>query len=863
MAELNVQQQNIIKQLKQAYPELKNYPDEQILSLYNQQLNNIQLSEDKRISIMNGRNGISNDGMGLRLEGTQTSVSKEQETQLKSALTARLNAVSTNIKKAEDSNGFLGSMWSGFKNLTGIGDSSDKVREQQKADLKALESGNIAEAFKQITGLDYTIENVNKFLNNEIQTKSETALNGYTEGQDMASDITADIISGIAAVGIYTAAVAAAPFTGGASIVVGVAAAGASAAAIKTGIKYADAKSGGREYTADNLKKDLATGAFSGVLAPITGGMGGAVGKTVAVKTFGIQAVKQVGKEVAEEAVEETAKGFVKTALTNPYGYEYIGGNVLKRAGAYSAEMITDGAVSGFFDSAFRTAYDGGSLEEVGEAAVMGGVSGGAGAWLMGGGIKVFGRGMQKIFGKNDVKLVEYCTEDGITVVRTSPIKKQLPDFIESKKDLPFKESDIDATVDNFINHYSKQANGFREGLEYSGFTKLGIFLSRVKGKSSLRDKIKNYLKDNPKANYLDIWKEVRDCFGARTIIDNLNYKDYPEVVDMVNKGDLDGAKRRMAEIQTEPFVQQFKNFIDQNANGENKITTARISNYVSDDGIPYLSEAQLADMKDYAMKRGVELEIFEKISKDDPKYAEMKATGYKSTIKAQPSGYTALQINFKNANGDVMEWQFRGKLVNEFAEAEHLPYDLRTSKDVIGAHPELEPLYNPLKELLSKDKMPDDVYKQYNKYLTAHYKHLRNLELGFESTPPKLSDFEINGFKFDPRLEADNLIKLSEMADKLKKGEITQDEAVKNYNYQIKKSIINSKFNKPHPVDIGAQRRDVLRQKNIPEEIIDDVVNYREETYCRFLEMYELGFKTEAIFEIILSDTKTYNRAK
>ena len=424
MADLSVQQQNIIKQLKQAYPELKNYPDEHILSLYNQQLNNIQLSEDERISIMNGRNGISNDGMGLRLEGTQTSVSKEQEAQLKSALTARLNAVSTNVKKAEDSNGFLGSMWSGFKNLTGIGDSSDKVREQQKADLKALESGNIAEAFKQITGLDYTLENVNKFLNNEVQTKSETALNGYTEGQDMACDVSADMVSGIAAVGIYTAAVAAAPFTGGASIVVGVAAAGASAAAIKTGIKYADAKSGGREYTADNLKKDLATGAFSGVLAPITGGMGGAVGKTVATKV-GIQAVKQVGKEVAEEAMEQTAKGFVKTMLTNPTGYEYIGGNMFKRGLAFAAEAATDGAIGGAVDNAFRTAYDGGSLEDIGNSAVEGFVGGAIMSPVIGGGMKVAGKGAQKVFGKNDVNLVEYRTKHG-TIVTTYELIKSL-----------------------------------------------------------------------------------------------------------------------------------------------------------------------------------------------------------------------------------------------------------------------------------------------------------------------------------------------------------------------------------------------------------------------------------------------------
>lgn len=430
MTELNVQQKNIINQLKQAYPELKSYSHEQILSLYNQQLNNIQLSEAEKISIMNGKNGVVNDGMGIQLETSQKTVSKEQESQLKSALTARLNAVSTNVKKAEDSNGFLGSMWSGFKNLTGIGDSSDKVREQQKADLKALESGNIAEAFKKITGLDYTVENVNKFLNNEVQTKSETALNGYTEGQEMASDITADIVSGIAAVGIYTAAVAAAPFTGGASIAVGVVAAGASAAAIKTGIKYADAKSDGREYTADNLKKDLATGAFSGVLAPITGGMGGAVGKTVATKV-GIQAVKQVGKEVAEEAVEQTAKGFVKTMLTNPTGYEYIGGSLAKRGLAFAAEAATDGAIGGAVDNAFRTAYDGGGVNEIAQSAVEGFVGGAIMSPVIGGGMKVAGKGAQKIFGKNNVEIDANgnrvrVNDDG-TVVRIDADGNEIP----------------------------------------------------------------------------------------------------------------------------------------------------------------------------------------------------------------------------------------------------------------------------------------------------------------------------------------------------------------------------------------------------------------------------------------------------
>lgn len=328
---------------------------------------------------------------------------------LNKTIEKRINNVSKNLKKAEASNGFIGSAWSGFKNLTGIGDSSDKVREQQEAEKKLLlqfnsnEQGR-PEIFKELTGVDYTPENLEKFIKKEILLKSEQALEGYKEGQEMAVDVTGDMISGIAAVGIYTAAVAAAPFSGGASIAVGIAAAGASGAAIKTGLKAADAAVGGREYTLNDAGHDAATGAFSGLIAPVTGGMGGAVGKTVATK-LGVQAVKQVGKNVAEEAVKGGVKQTIKTALTNPTGYEYVGGNIAKRALAFGAEMAADGAVGGAVDNAFRTAYDGGSLKDIGNSAVNGFVGGAIMSPLIGGGMKAAGKAGQKVFGKDNVHI--------------------------------------------------------------------------------------------------------------------------------------------------------------------------------------------------------------------------------------------------------------------------------------------------------------------------------------------------------------------------------------------------------------------------------------------------------------------------
>lgn len=328
---------------------------------------------------------------------------------LNKTLENRINKVTVDLEKSEDNNGFIGSAWSGFKNLTGIGDSSDKVREQQETEKKLLQQFNSneqkrSEIFKELTGAEYTPENLEKFIKGEIKLKSEIALQGYNEGQEMAVDITADIVSGIAAVGIYTAAVAAAPFTGGASIAVGVVAAGASGAVIKTGLKAADAAIGGREYTLQDAKHDAATGAFSGIIAPVTGGLGGAVGKTVATK-LGVQAVKQVGKKVAQEAVKGGVKQTVKTMLTNPTGYEYLGGNAVKRGLAFAAETATDGAVGGAIDNAFRTAYDGGSLEDIGNSAVEGFIGGAIMSPLIGGGMKATGKAGQKVFGKDNVNI--------------------------------------------------------------------------------------------------------------------------------------------------------------------------------------------------------------------------------------------------------------------------------------------------------------------------------------------------------------------------------------------------------------------------------------------------------------------------
>ncbi len=134
----------------------------------------------------------------------------------------------------------------------------------------------------------------------------------------------------------------------------------------------------------------MITGGFSGLLAPVTGGVGGAVGRGVATK-LGIQVLKQVGKE----SIEVSGKQTLKTVLTNPVGYEYAG----KRWGI--APCFGDGcrrSIRGSIDTTFRTAYEMHEKdEEISTSALLNSfLQGGLGGFLMapaiGGGMKMSGK---------------------------------------------------------------------------------------------------------------------------------------------------------------------------------------------------------------------------------------------------------------------------------------------------------------------------------------------------------------------------------------------------------------------------------------------------------------------------------------
>ncbi len=374
-------------------------------------------------------------------------------------------------------------------------------------------------------------------------------------------------------------------------------------------------------------------------------------------------------------------------------------------------------------------------------------------------------------------------------------------------KDNPALVQQATEEVQSLRKSYETDEKELKRIMTDAGFDEIGEFSSRIKSESSLKDKVLNYLEDNPRATIEEALSDIRDAFGGRTRVAPGDFKSHPEVQELLAKGDEKGALQKAAELQSQPAVEKIKGMIDKIASGEANFEITRITNYVSKEGVPYFSEAQLSELSHYAVMKGVKgFDQVIRIENSGDNAGRAVSGKGKLVTKHQASGYTALQMNIRTKDGKIMEWQYRGETVDEFAEAEHVPYDLRTNKNIKGDHPELAVLYDSIEDLIKG--FENEVFSEYNRYLDDYYTHLRRVELGFESIEPKLSDYgklenllkhtnnpEIqaklkekypNGIEFDARLEANNLIALSKTAKRLKDGKITEQQAVEEYQKKL-----------------------------------------------------------------------------
>ena len=252
--------------------------------------------------------------------------------------------------KTKEQQGLIGNLWDGFKNLTKIGASSNKVENA----IKQLNNGEIS------------------------QEEAQQILTNYQDGQKTCLDVVADMISSIVAVGAFAMAVP----TGGTSLPVGLAISTGISTILKVGIKGIDAKTNGREYNSKNLLYDVVTGSVNGLLAPVTNGIGSSLTKTIGCK---------LGLEITGDVLEAGAKSTLKNLIVNQ-SIDVAGGTLKQRALALGAGMAIDGALGGAADNTAREIIDDKKDKNILKAATEGFFGGLIMSPVIGGGFRLAGK---------------------------------------------------------------------------------------------------------------------------------------------------------------------------------------------------------------------------------------------------------------------------------------------------------------------------------------------------------------------------------------------------------------------------------------------------------------------------------------
>lgn len=408
------------------------------------------------------------------------------------------------LAETKSKQGLIGKLWDGFKNLTGIGAGSSKAE-------KAIED----------------------FENGKISlTEMNKAVAKYQEGQKQCVDMVADIASGIAAFGAFAFAtgvgIAAAPFTGGASlglVAAGFGIAGVAGAGVKVGIKGIDCAVGGRKY--DSLGYDLATGGINGMFAPITAGIGGAAGKAVAGKV-GVTALREGGEVVVKEALEGTARGaLTRTLLTT--NVRYVGGTVASRALALGTDMAVNGAITGAVDSGTRyLAGDSdnktleGFAKEVGEGTLGGLIM----APIIGGGMRLAGNGIGKLTGKLETKVSTNYSQAKSAMMNTPVVDN--PDM-EVVKGLGGILEQTQELVDNV----QIKGSDLLDGLDRNLFDLSDNISGMIKNASAFNAEIDAMSREN-RALVIEILKEITEGKDVSSKVVELAQKGI-SLTDMVD----------------------------------------------------------------------------------------------------------------------------------------------------------------------------------------------------------------------------------------------------------------------------------------------------------------------------------------
>ena len=317
----------------------------------------------------------------------------------------------------------------------------------------------------------------------------------------------------------------------------------------------------------------------------------------------------------------------------------------------------------------------------------------------------------------------------------------------------------------------------------YKAKLDFGDFSARAKGEDSVFSKLKNKvmgLKGDFPTDEASASLMIGDAHGTRFIIDKSTidksqlkgiigqFTSDEEEIELFTKhiltsqGEIPSDRRElfnqaqktvlevMQEEQSGSFAKKIAAAI---TNDELRVT--ELHNYAGKSGITYFSDAQVDMIKE---AYGEWYNKMYQIAKNNPSQSEFKIVtidgieqlqdargnlfGKKMIIETvsnskkavKDSGYTAAQMNIVTKDGILEELQYRGKLVDELAEVEHIAYDIREGKSTVSASD-----YDEIKAIFKK---LGNNYDRYNEYLSDYYLAARRQELGVVAQMPEIEDY-------------------------------------------------------------------------------------------------------------------------
>ena len=648
----------------------------------NQELQKYDTDSDGMLSVFEIENIQDEEGiemLSMDLNSVQTEENIDEQVQ---NLEAKLESV-------QNEQGLISSIWNGIKCFTGLGSSSDKCEQA-----------------------------IEQFKNGEITyEEADSIISGFSDKQKSSVNLIANIATGLTAVAVVGSAV----MTGGLSLGVIAVAAGAGAAT-KAGLKFADRatnKVEGDALDGKQILKDSLSGAVDGAVSVATMGIGTAAvtGKTVAQQT-----IKQT---VIEGAKAGAKAGAISGAVTG--------------ASDYSIEAAVEEDVEfNLGDLAANTA-----LNAAG-GAVAGGVLGGASS-----GIQY--KGMQTTLASRQAHHKDLSQDTIIELSdEAAKLNKTYSEHIDEAtvqiRNAFGDDVALTGRPKSENSTFEKLASKFEKGKLSSTSTDACLdaigdgYGTRIQMASLSQEQSKSIIEDTLKGSGISYDQFVKYLDGDLTSLDNTVI----ESIESVKNDVLNALK----EAQTKDV---FESLIEGIKRDDNGIIITELNNY-GDDISSYFTPRQINEIAEtYFEKTGKRLDIVTRIDdsyKGNGSEVEIDDKG-KTTITTdtsiikdkgalKDSGYTSTQMNtrhpFEDGTTGNGELQIRGKEVSDFADVEHIPYDIKKEK-IIASDTEYAPVYN----LISK--MSEEAYNSYNTYLTKVYNWLRLKELGIETSEPVIKE--------------------------------------------------------------------------------------------------------------------------